>query len=484
MEKQKALNIILEEFNKIAQIPRPSHNEEKISEYLYQWALQHKLYVEKDCFGEIIIDKPAYAGFENVPRVILQAHMDMVCVAEEGVAYHALTDAIKVINDGEKLTAEGTSLGADDGIGVAICLYILQDTALQHGPLRVIFTTNEEDGMDAIHMDAKYLQGDYLINLDWEQIGSLCNSCAGGDFCNYSKKTDWQTPSKASKNISIKLNGLLGGHSGVNINLGHANTIVSVATLLCMLHQNGIDFYIADFSGGQAKNAIPSTASADIVISENDTEKALNIIEHFRSEFMTAFGDIEKAVVLSATISDTLPTKVLSAKTSSNLADLITVVPNNVHTMSPFVYGLVESSSNIGEISIDENSIQFTVFERSSVVYQATQIITICHALAEHFEFDFNCDSHIPGWAVNPNSKLTQIACEQYKKLTGKDMIVEPVHAGLECGAFAEKNSHLDMISIGPTLENVHTPNECCNIADIEIIAKLLINTLESIAKC
>lgn len=160
---------------------------------------------------------------------------------------------------------------------------------------------------------------------------------------------------------------------------------------------------------------------------------------------------------------------------------MVTVVPNNVHTMSPFVEGLVESSANLGEITIDSNSISFTVFERSSVVYHATQIGVICRALADVFGFEFNSDGHVPGWAVNPNSQLTEIACEQYKKLTGEDMIVEPVHAGVECGAFTEKNPNLDMIAIGPTLLDVHTPNESCCLEDVKITTELLVAILEKI---
>ena len=185
MSKNKALDIVLSEFLELAKVPRPSHHEERVSEYLFQWAKSHGLAVEKDNMNEIIIDKPASPGCENVPRVIFQAHMDMVCVCEEGVIYDPMTDPIKVINDGVTLTADGTSLGADDGIGVAMCLYLLQDDTLRHGPIRAIFTTKEEDGMDSIAIDPKYLDGGYLVNLDWETLGSLCNSCAGGDFFNY-----------------------------------------------------------------------------------------------------------------------------------------------------------------------------------------------------------------------------------------------------------------------------------------------------------
>ena len=182
MNQSEMMQIILQEFYRIAEIPRPSHHEEKIGDYLMHWAGSHGLSAVRDELGDVIIDKPASAGYEKAPKVILQAHMDMVCVAAEGVHFDPLNDPIKIINDGKMLRADGTSLGADDGIGMALCLYILQDTTLRHGPLRVIITVNEEDGMASVDMPAEYLDGDYLINLDWEWLGSLCNSAAGCDL--------------------------------------------------------------------------------------------------------------------------------------------------------------------------------------------------------------------------------------------------------------------------------------------------------------
>ena len=450
--KDNVLDIVLKEFLKLAEIPRPSHHEERVSAYLYQWAKEHGLQVVRDDLNDIIIDKPASPGCENVPLVMFQAHMDMVCVAEEGVAYDPLNDPIQVINDGKTLTAKGTSLGADDGIGVAMCLYLLQDDTLRHGPIRAIITTNEEDGMDSMNMDPKFLDGAYLVNLDWETIGSLCNSCAGGDFFNYSRATNWESPAAGSKSMTISFSNLLGGHSGVGINKGHANALVSLATALSMVKQAGICFQIAAFSGGQAPNAIPKFGKVALAVDGKDVEEIRRVLATFHSEFRDAFGNIEPEYSFQIDVTDTPPQRVLSRNIGDALIGLMTVVPNNVHTMSPFVDGPVESSANLGGITIAEDTIRFTVFERSSVAYQATQIGVICKALAEAFGFEFASDGHVPGWAVNPNSELTKIACEEYKKLTGTDMIVEPVHAGVECGAFAEKNPALDMIAIGPTL--------------------------------
>jgi len=483
MAKEQAFDIVLQEFLKIAEIPRPSHHEERIAKYLYGWAQQHGLAVEQDSLGNIIIDKPATPGCENVPRVLFQAHMDMVCIAAEGVSYDPMTDPIKVINDGKTLRADGTSLGADDGIGVAMALCLLQDESLRHGPIRAIFTTNEEDGMDSVQMEAKYLDGEFLINLDWETIGSLCNSCAGGDYFNFSHDADWEPVPEGYKGLTIHLGGLLGGHSGVGINKGHANAIVSIATALSTLRREGISFRVSAFSGGRAKNAIPANAKAEIAIPAKDCLKAQKLLQAFEKEFRNAFGSIEPNIEFQVSTEDQAPIRVLGENTGYGLIDLMTVVPNNVHTMSPFIDGLVESSSNLGLMDLSEERIHFTVFARSSVAYQASQLGLICNALARGFGYAFDADGHVPGWAVNPNSKLVPIACEVYKKLTGKDMIVEPVHAAVECGAFAEKNPKLDMIAIGPTLLDVHSPAESCSLEDIRITIDLLIGILEHIAQ-
>lgn len=223
-------------------------------------------------------------------------------------------------------------------------------------------------------------------------------------------------------------------------------------------------------------------------LTEAEKETLLNDIKELNeldAQMEKLYGQLPECdnMVFTTTFGDTAPDRVLTGEVGYGMVGLMTTVPNNVHTMSPFIDGLVESSANLGVVSVDEDMVRFTVFARSSVAYQATQIGVICSALANSFGFTFDSEGHVPGWAVNPNSKLTHIACEAYKHLTGTDMIVEPVHAGVECGAFAEKNPHLDMISVGPTLLDVHTPNETCKIEDVKITTELLIEILERIAK-
>lgn len=482
MSKETVLSIILDEFLKIAQIPRPSHHEEKIGEYLLQWASDHGLPAVKDELGDVIIEKPASEGCEAAPRVILQAHMDMVCVAAEGVQYNPLTDPIQVINDGERLTAKGTSLGADDGIGVALCLYLLQDQTLRHGPIRVILTVNEEDGMDSCALDPKYLDADYLINLDWEWLGSLCNSSAGADIITLTRKADWMEIGRDQLPIRIQLKGLLGGHSGVDINRGRANALICLAAALDGLTESGIEYNLADFHGGQAKNAIPAFAEVTLAVAKEDFAKALECLDRYQSDFQAGFGDVETDGTFLIQSDSVKAERTLSGETSRALVSLLLTLPGNVHTMSPFVPSLTESSQNIGQLSMEGGVITLSGMERSCVRYRAKELLRATELIAETFGFQYILGEHAPAWAVNPKSKLTPITCEAYRQLTGKDMVVEPVHGGLECGAFSEKNPALDMIAIGPSLRDVHSPQESCDIESVRVTAELLQAILERLA--
>ena len=293
MESMQAYHIVIDEFLQIANIPRPSHHEEAIGEYLFQWAKNRHLAVQKDELGNLIIDKAATVGCETSPRVILQAHMDMVCVAAEGVTYDPLKDSIRVMNDGKTLSAEGTSLGADDGIGIAICLYFLQDQTLKHGPLRVIITVNEEDGMSSGAMNPKYLDAQYLINLDWEWLGSLCNSSAGGDFFSLSRRFTRKKASAGFIAMQLRLSGLLGGHSGVDINRGRLNALLGIATALDALAKADIPFELSDFHGGQARNAIPSSADAALWVSKKHLSAAEKVLADYGSGLRRSFEPVE-----------------------------------------------------------------------------------------------------------------------------------------------------------------------------------------------
>ena len=478
MNQSEMMQIILQEFYRIAEIPRPSHHEEKIGDYLMHWAGSHGLSAVRDELGDVIIDKPASAGYEKAPKLILQAHMDMVCVAAEGVHFDPLNDPIKIINDGKTLRADGTSLGADDGIGMALCLYILQDTTLRHGPLRVIITVNEEDGMASVDMPAEYLDGDYLINLDWEWLGSLCNSAAGCDFIRFTRKTSREPAPTDYDTLKVTLKRLQGGHSGVGINLGRANALVCLASAFLRLAEADIPVRISAFSGGQAKNAIPASAQAEILVPKAETAKAVHLLEAYRQDFSIAFGEKEPAY--QYTVEAAAPVKqALDGGTSLDLLKLLACLPNGVNTMSPFVPALVGSSQNLGLLTLEQDQIVLEAMERSCVNYRAEEILRASRLIGESLGFTYIQGDHAPAWGVNPRSRLVPLTCEVYKEITGQDMVVEPVHGGLECGAFFEKNPHLDMIAIGPSLTDVHSPDESCDIESIQVTAALITRILE-----
>lgn len=481
--KSSALEITLKEFMAIAEIPRPSHHEEKIGAYLVEWAQKRGLTVEQDAIGDVIIDKPAAPGHERAPLVIIQAHMDMVCVAAEGVPFDPLKDPIKVINDGKTLRAKGTSLGADDGIGVALALYLLQDESLVHGPLRVILTVNEEDGMSSIAMPDKYLDGAYLINLDWEWLGSLCNSSAGGDFMAFTRKYKSMKADDTYSALKIELSGLLGGHSGVDIHKGRVNAIVCISRLLQRLSDEQIRYQLNDFHGGQARNAIPASAEATISVHPDSISEVYKTIKVYDNELKAAFGEIEPGMALRCTVPDERPSSVIPKEDADALFDLILTLPNGVHTMSPYVGGLVESSQNLGRLEHTKGELRLAAMARSCVPYRANELLAISSAVARAQGFTYEQGEHSPAWAVNPKSKLTPLTCQIYKELTGNDMVVEPVHGALECGAFYEKNPHLDMIAIGPSLFDVHTPKERCDLHSVQVTNDLVIGILERLCE-
>lgn len=476
--KLNALEETLKEFMGISQIPRPSHHEERIGQYLVAWAKEHGLAVEQDEIGDVIIDKPASPGHADAPRVIVQAHMDMVCVVAGGIDHDPLNDPIKVINDGKVLKAVGTSLGADDGIGVALGLYLLKDDSLIHGPLRAIFTVNEEDGMSSIAMPMKYLDADYLINLDWEWLGSLCYSACGGNSFDFSHKAQWVSTESTDCGIKVGFNGLLGGHCSVDINLNRANALVFLATALCRLREAGIPFHIADFHGGQARNAIPSQSEAIIAVPQGRVNDAKAVFACYEKSFAKDFSSIEtnyEFVVRDVPV----PAKVLTDAIGNALLTLLTTLPCKVNTMSSSVITLTESSQNLGTLTVTDTEILLKGKNHCLVPYRSQELLRTSRLIAGLVGFEFKMRAHYPAWVGNPSSKLIGQACDVYKEITDIDMVVEPIHGGLECCAFFDKNPNLDMIAIGPSLSNVHSPDETCDIESVRVTAELLIKLLE-----
>ena len=471
---------ILENFLSLTRIPRKSHHEEAVSLFLRDWAAEKGLAVCRDQVGNVIIDKAGSPGCENAPRTILQAHMDMVCVAEPGREYDPLRDPIAVINDGKTLTADGTSLGGDDGAGVAVAMTILEDPDAVHGPLRAIFTVDEEDGMiGADNLDEKHLDASYMINLDWEEFGSLCCSSAGSDMYSLRREAVWESAEGAAFTVDVR--GLEGGHSGAQIHLGRANAIRMAARILRAGEAVCGGLRLAAFKGGSAHNAIPSAASAVAVV---DAEKAGAFLEAARQAVDTelegcALSDPGGVVTVAETA---LPGKVLGREMTADTLAILTSVHDGVNTMSEAIPGLVESSANTGLAELGENAFTFMIHQRSSEPAVTAGMKKVFLDQARQYGYALTVLTSSPAWPVKADSELVEICRKEYRALTGEEIRVEPVHAGLECGGFAAKNPSLDIISIGPTILDIHSPKETLLLDSVYGCDALVRNILKDIA--
>lgn len=480
-DEDAVLEAVLAEFNELAKIPRQSHHEEEISDYLASWAKDQGFDYVQDDLNNIIIEVPATEGYEDAPLTILQGHMDMVCVADEGVNYDPLTDPIKVIRSDETLTAEGTSLGADNGIGVAMTQYLITADDINHGPLRALFTVNEEDGFTgALGIDAKYFQdATYLINCDSEAYGEVTESCAGGNTYNFSRPNSW-TPTRGDQAYKISLLGLLGGHSGVEIHLNRANAIKNVADALSYLSRNGVTIELAAFEGGQAMNAIPAAATATVVIAAADSQAFEELMAKTVKQFGQTYSKIEEDFAFTYETTD-LPAQVLSEVDGKNFLNLVAGIQDGVHTISQFADDLIESSSNLGLAKIEEGSTTLGVFARSSADLHLSQYSLTYQALADMAGYQVEFGPPDPSWPLDPDNPLRDMYVSEFNAYAGEDPQMIAIHAGLECGCFGEKNDDLKMISVGPYLTDVHTPKETLYLETVAPATVVLANLLEAI---
>lgn len=449
---------ILAIFRKISKIPRKSGNEAQISKFLFEEIKALNLEVVQDAWGNIIAEKPASPGRAKDPVVILQAHMDMVCVAAEGVAYNPLQDEIKVKEADGYLTAEGTSLGADDGIGVAAIFYLLQ-AKFSHGPLRAIFTVDEENGMSgAKNLDEAYLQADYLINCDSEDYDMVTVSSAGSVNIDFSQ----QVEHKAAQNeaaLLIHLKGLSGGHSGMDINAGRANAIKLMGVFLDKAAVAGLAFELADIFGGTARNSIPDYAKASVCIAKKDSGLLEQVRLEMNAYIKSVYGAKEPLAEFAVAEIDQ-PKQVMDCTAKENIIKLITLLHTGVYAMSKAAPNLVETSANIGMLETNGPKVVLKFFPRSALNEKLEEFKVIGRTIASVTGFDVAFSAQSPAWPENALGKLAGIVSEAFAKITGQPMRRDSIHAGLECSFFYQKNQHLDMVSIGPTVLDVHSPSE------------------------
>lgn len=478
--KDMAPQDVFQNFYDITQVPRPSGQMEQIQAFLLNFGQELGLETIMDEVGNIIIRKPASAGMENRLGVVLQAHMDMVPAKENDLAFDFATDPIQAFVSGEYLMTEGTTLGADDGIGIAMIMAVMQSDTLQTGPIEGLFTINEETDMSgAFGLKEDALQGSILINLDSEWDGVFLIGAAGGGHISVSASYPQMPAPDDLVAYRVEVQGLKGGHSGVDIHQGRGHAI----KLLVRLLKGGSEPYelhVANLNGGNASNAIPREAAAVVLLPENRVEAFTDYLKTFEATTKSELSAVEPDLSIGLKAVES-PTLVIEDSFQSVLLDAIYATPQGVMRMSDALPGLVETSNNLGVVMVQDGQIQVDCTARSSVdsaLEDVSQMVASVWHLAG-YEVEFA--NFYPGWNPNPESPILELTKATYQELYGQEPVVMAVHAGLECGMIGGKYPGMDMISIGPTLSDVHSPSEKLFIPTVGHVMELLLAVLENI---
>ena len=470
---------VFEIFGEILSVPRPSKHEERMTKFLMDWAEKRGLEHERDEIGNVIIRKGASKGMENKPWVCLQSHMDMVCEKNGDKVFDFMKDPIEAQIVNQWLMAKGTTLGADDGIGIATALAILDSEDIEHGPIECLFTVDEETGLSGANaLSPNLLKSRILLNLDSEDEGEMFIGCAGGvDTLAKLPFEKEETPQGAYFRISVK--GLKGGHSGDDINkgLGCANKLLN---RILWEADKEMDMRLSCFNGGNLRNAIAREAYADVVIMEQESEDLKKLVEKFGEELRYEFRSTEPNLQIRIE-KVAKPAFVVDMLSQDNLLNVLYACPHGVLAMSREIPGFVETSTNLASVKTEETHFFITTSQRSSVESAkeaAASKVESCFLLAGA---DVEHSDGYPGWAPNTDSHVLKVAVESYKKLFGKEPVVRAIHAGLECGLIGEKYKDMDMISFGPTLRGVHSPEERLEIATVELFWRHTLEILKNI---
>lgn len=470
-------------FYELTQIPRPSKKEEKVVAYLMDFAKKHNLEAKKDDVGNVVIIKPATSGMEDRPTVILQGHVDMVCEKNAGTEHDFDKDPIETYVDGDWLKAKGTTLGADNGMGVAAALAVLASDNIVHPKLECLFTVDEETGLTgAFALGKDFLSGDILINLDTEEEGEIYIGCAGGKT---STAKFTYTPTEVPNGyfwFKVEVNGLNGGHSGSDIDkgLGNANKILN--RFLWDLNKNG-ELALAEFNGGNLHNAIAREAWAIAGVPVAEKESIAVKLNILAADVESELKRVDAGVKLKVQSFDT-PKVIVDKNTTFKLLNALYACPHGVLGMSHEIEGLVETSMNLASVKMkEENTILITISTRSSTESLKNDAASMFKAVFDLAGAEVKFADGYPGWTPNQDSKILKVARDSYMRLFGKDPEVKAIHAGLECGLFLEKYPHLDMISCGPTIREAHSPAEKMEIPSVAKWWDYLLDILKSIPK-
>lgn len=462
--------LVFEQFAKINQIPRPSKHEEKMIEYLKEFGASHGLETLVDETGNVLIRKGATPGMENKPCIVLQSHMDMVCenVPEREIDF--MNDPIETYVDGEWLKAKGTTLGADDGIGCAIQLALLDAEDIEHGPIECLFTVDEETGLTGAEgLQSGFMTGKWLINLDSEDEGQIFVSCAGGRNTYATFHYTKEEAPEGSFFVEISLKGLFGGHSGDDINKKRANAIKVLARFLFEENEK-FGVQLCSFNAGKAHNAIPRDGKVVVAVPFAKKEEIRVDWNVFTAKVEDEFHVTEKDMEFFLESTDAQ--QVLPKQVSDNIIRALQAIDNGVFSMcqDKEIEWLVETSSNVASVNTSDTECRVVASQRSCVMSNLDNMCATVKALFQLAGAEVVQGDGYPAWKMNPNSKLTELVVDTYKELFGKEPLVLGIHAGLECGLFSERYPDMDMVSFGPTLRNVHTPEEKLHIPTVQMV--------------
>lgn len=485
-------------FQEICAIPHGSGNTGMIADYCLEFAKLHGLKARKDAADNVVIFKAGSSGYEDCEPVILQGHLDMVCEKEPDCDIDMSVQSIKACTDGKMVWADGTTLGADDGIAIAFILAVLASDTIAHPPIQAVLTSDEEIGMlGARDLDTSELTAKRLINIDSENEGILYVSCAGGvrAECDipvvYEDAVGWLSGGEQDDNASdaagngqvcfeIKISGLAGGHSGVEIHKQHTNAIRLLASLLS--HASGAaDFRLVSLSGGGKENAIPKEAKAVVSVRSCDATTFEQSIKESADVWMQEISATEPHAKIELEKTDIAADKVLDSKSTANVIYALWLSPDGVYKMSQEIKGMVQTSLNLGTAYLDADKLVYKYLIRSNTAAGKKLLLERVTTFVKHLSGKVVTMSDYPAWEYKSDSQLRKICVESFTNVYGHEPEVTSIHAGLECGILAGKMPGVDMISFGPTLESVHTPDECMDVASVQRTWEYLLEILKSL---
>ncbi len=467
-------------FYKLTQVPRPSHHMEAVTKFMVDFGHALGLETIVDKTGSVLIRKPATPGMENRTPVVLQAHLDMVPQKNSDKQHDFVKDPITAYIDGDWVTADGTTLGADDGIGVAAAMAVLESKELKHGPIEAFFTIDEETGMvGAFGMEAGLLQGDILLNMDSEDEGELYVGCAGGLDADMTWKFNSAPVPDDDIALEILVKGLKGGHSGLEIDCGRANA----NKLLFRFLKEAIMQYearLASVEGGNMRNAIPREAKAVITIPADNKKEIEKLAEEYAETFNDEYKAIENGIFVEVRQVE-LPDALIPEEIQDDFVNAVTACPNGVFRMIPEIPDTVETSTNLSIVVANSTDISVRCLLRSSVDSKKEELASMIESVFALAGAKVEFSGGYSGWNPNMDSPILKTMADVYQKEFGKPAVVRVVHAGLECGIIGATEPHLDMVSVGPTMRHPHTPDEKVNIASVERFWRFIVATLEAI---